>query len=164
MRTRKTALPALDSTRAGGTIAPLARGSRRDGAATRSVAKVTQLPLHMPGAVLPRAFAVGSEAAHDPASPPLDSARTARVAIVRPAGASTALQRHFGELREALQEGWEIVQPIFARPLWSAADDSATAFSFVLRGPSGTRLITVPEGRSVQRFIRDRHLSVDYVR
>jgi hypothetical protein len=71
---------------------------------------------------------------------------------------------HFGELRTALAEGWEIVQPIFARPLWSTADDSATAFNFVLHGPHGTRLITVPQGRLVERFIRDRRLSVDYAR
>jgi hypothetical protein len=78
--------------------------------------------------------------------------------------ASASMQRHFGELREALEEGWEIVQPIFARPLWSAPDDSATAFNFVLRSPRGTRLITVPQGRPVERFIRDRHLTVDYAR
>jgi hypothetical protein len=80
------------------------------------------------------------------------------------ASAATAVRRHFGELRDALSDGWEIVQPIFARPLWSAPDDSATAFNFVLHGPRGTRLITVPEGRTVARFIRDRQLRVDYAR
>lgn len=74
------------------------------------------------------------------------------------------VRQGFGDLRAALAEGWEIVQPIFARPLWSAPDDSATAFSFVLRGPHGTRLITVPQGRTVERFIRDRRLAVDYAR
>jgi hypothetical protein len=68
----------------------------------------------------------------------------------------------FRDLRVALEEGWEIVQPIFARPLWSVADNSATAFSFVLRRERATRLVTVPEGRTVQRFIRDHHLTVDY--
>lgn len=68
----------------------------------------------------------------------------------------------FRELRSALNEGWEIVQPIFARPLWSSTDDSATAFNFVLRRDSATRLVTVPEGRTVQRFIRDKKLLVDY--
>ncbi len=74
------------------------------------------------------------------------------------------MRRQFVELRAALADGWEIVQPIFARPLWSSADDRATAFNFVLRGPHGTKLITVPEGRTVERFIRDKQLSVDYVR
>ena len=42
------------------------------------------------------------------------------------------MRHHFGELRTALADGWEIVQPIFARPLWSVLDDSTTAFNFVL--------------------------------
>lgn len=74
------------------------------------------------------------------------------------------IARHLGELRAALADGWEIVQPIFARPLWSAPDDSATAFNFVLRRSQGTRLITVPGGRTVERFIRDRNLTVDHAR
>ena len=85
-------------------------------------------------------------------------------AVARSAAPPATIRRHFGELRDALADGWEIVQPIFARPLWSTADDSATAFNFVLRGPHGTRLITVPEGRTVERFIRDRQLRVDYAR
>jgi hypothetical protein len=75
-----------------------------------------------------------------------------------------SVRQCFGELRTALSEGWEIVQPIFARPLWSAADNSTTAFNFVLRREQATRLVTVPEGRTVQRFIRDRELTVDYRR
>ncbi len=70
----------------------------------------------------------------------------------------------FAELRGALEEGWEIVQPVFARPLWSVSDNSTTAFNFVLRRERATRLVTVPEGRSVQRFIRDHHLAVDHRR
>jgi hypothetical protein len=70
-------------------------------------------------------------------------------------------RKQFTELREALAAGWEIVQPVFARPLWSAADDSLTAFSFVLRRESATRLVTVPGGRLVERFITTRQLKVD---
>lgn len=76
----------------------------------------------------------------------------------------TGVRRRFGELRAALTDGWEIVEPIFARPLWSASDDSTTAFNFVLRREGVTRLLTVPEGRTVQRFVRDRQLVVDYRR
>lgn len=76
----------------------------------------------------------------------------------------TGVRRRFGELRAALTDGWEIVEPIFARPLWSASDDSATAFNFVLRREGVTRLLTVPEGRTVLRFVRDRQLVVDYRR
>ena len=75
-----------------------------------------------------------------------------------------SVRQHFTELRAALADGWEIVQPIFARPLWTVADDSATAFNFVLRRATATRLVTVPEGRTVERFIRDRQLTVDYRR
>lgn len=161
MRTRKTALPALDSSRAGGSVSPLGGGARRTG--TRPAGKVTQLSLRMPDGVLPRMTA-GNAPAAEPATPRLDGARLAKMAVVRSVAGAPAPRKHLGELREALRDGWEIVQPIFARPLWSAADDSATAFNFVLRGPTGTRLITVPEGRGVERFIRDRQLSVDYAR
>src|SRR5690348_856453 len=81
--------------------------------------------------------------------------------VTRP---QSGVRQRFTELRTALADGWEIVQPIFARPLWSVPDDSTTAFNFVLRRKTDTRLVTVPEGRTVERFIRDRHLTVDYRR
>ena len=70
--------------------------------------------------------------------------------------------RRFSELREALADGWEIVQPIFARPLWSAADDSRTAYNFVLRREQATRLLTVPGTLAVERFIAAHKLTVDH--
>ncbi len=70
--------------------------------------------------------------------------------------------RRFGDLRDALADGWEIVQPIFARPLWSAADDSQTAFNFVLRREQATRLLTIPGSRTVERFIATHSLQVDH--
>ena len=72
--------------------------------------------------------------------------------------------RRIGDLREALADGWEIVQPIFARPLWTAADDSQTAFNFVLRRDQATRLLTIPDSRTVERFIATHSLQVDYRR
>ena len=65
------------------------------------------------------------------------------------------------ELRAALAEGWEIVQPIFARPLWSSVNDSRTAFNFVLQRERRVRLITVPDDLAVERFIHEQHLKVD---
>ncbi|MGZ3666502.1 MAG: hypothetical protein ACXVDA_18700 [Ktedonobacterales bacterium] len=82
----------------------------------------------------------------------------------RGAKSGGSVRQKFGELRAALADGWEIVQPIFARPLWSVSDDSATAFNFVLRRERTTRLLTVPEGRTVERFIREQQLMVDYRR
>ena len=87
--------------------------------------------------------------------------------VKQPAPATSqrkGVRQRFTELRTALADGWEIVQPIFARPLWSAPDDSLTAFNFVLRRDDDTRLVTVPEGRTVARFIRDQRLAVDYRR
>lgn len=77
----------------------------------------------------------------------------------RPSGA-----RALSELREALAEGWEIVQPIFARPLWSATDDSRTAYNFVLRRDQATRLLTAPGTVAIERFIETHHLKVDHRR
>lgn len=94
-----------------------------------------------------------------PATPPNHPALHAAHAAPR-----LSVRARLGELREALADGFEIVQPIFARPLWSVSDDSTTAFNFVLRRELTTRLVTVPEGRTVQRFIRERQLLVDYRR
>lgn len=101
---------------------------------------------------------------HRPIRPRLTSLPSASGGPPLADQAASTVARHLSELRTALADGWEIVQPIFARPLWSAPDDSATAFNFVLRRSQGTRLITVPGGRTVERFIRDRHLTVDYAR
>lgn len=102
-----------------------------------------------------------ARARQKPAEPTPD-ATAATPATPKPAHKSGS--QRFGELREALADGWEIVQPIFARPLWKAADDSLTAFNFVLRREQSTRLLTVPSSRSVERFIETRQLQVDYRR
>ncbi len=68
---------------------------------------------------------------------------------------------YLGELRDALAEGWQIVQPIFARPLWSSLDDQQKAFHFVLQRERATRLMTIPDSNAVERFIRDRALLIN---
>lgn len=128
-----------------------------------------QLPLRFPPALVALPSALGASVEHRSPSPrrqrvtgsevssiPVHSVRQTRT-IAKP-----TVRARFGELREALAEGFEIIQPIFARPLWSVSDDSTTAFNFVLRRELTTRLVTVPEGRTVQRFIRERQLLVDY--
>lgn len=150
-------------------------------------AEVTQLVLHLPSTGSsarsardasggePRPPRRAAKGAPDPATAtPATRPRRARAAAPATSDTATApkgeppvpmsVRRQFIELRAALAEGWEIVQPIFARPLWSAADDRTTAFNFVLSGPHGTRLITVPEGRLVERFIREHQLTVNHVR
>lgn len=106
----------------------------------------------------------------EPTAAPLldaDAATTAPTIPAMPAAPKRPRKsgsKRFGDLRAALAEGWEIVQPIFARPLWSAADDSQTAFNFVLRRDQATRLLTVPGNRTVERFITAHDLKVDYRR
>lgn len=69
-------------------------------------------------------------------------------------------RHHLGELRAALDDGWQITQPVIARPLWSSVDDRETAFHFVLTRDRATRLVTVPESRTITKFIRDRSLTI----
>ncbi len=103
-------------------------------------------------------------------APPI-AAAPASTATAEPGSAATTAKRarrsssrRIGDLRDALADGWEIVQPIFARPLWSAADDSQTAYNFVLRRDKATRLLTIPDSRTVVRFIATHSLAVDYPR
>jgi hypothetical protein len=74
---------------------------------------------------------------------------------------STIASMRMAELRAALADGWEIVQPIFVRPLWSSVNDTSTAFNFVLRRERRVRLITVPQDHTVERFIHEQQLAVD---
>lgn len=71
----------------------------------------------------------------------------------------TALR--LAELYTALAEGWEIVEPVFARPLWSSITDSANAFHFVLRRDQRVQLITIPREHTIECFIAERHLAID---
>jgi hypothetical protein len=68
----------------------------------------------------------------------------------------------FSELCGALAEGWEIVPPIFVRPLWSARSSMDRAFHFVLHRGRHTRLVVVPRFNQVEQFVREHHLAVDY--
>ncbi|HEU5349485.1 MAG TPA: hypothetical protein VFU63_12815 [Ktedonobacterales bacterium] len=113
------------------------------------------------------ACAMAAPVLHLPVTRPSATKPTQPARPTKPAKASAprgGVRQRFTELRMALADGWEIVTPIFARPLWSVPDDSTIAFNFVLRRDSDTRLITVPAGRTVERFIRDRQLTVDYRR
>ncbi len=139
------------------------------GLASAIAAPATQLPLRFPPSLvaLPSALNASVEHTspsgrrhHETAAP--EAAMSVHPARQTHTTSRPTVRARFGELREALAEGFEIVQPIFARPLWSVSDDSTTAFNFVLRRELTTRLVTVPEGRTVQRFIRERQLLVDY--
>lgn len=153
---KKTAMACREDTPATGSTAPKAAKPVRAGRSTRALHAsapapvVTQMPLFYSATRATRTL--------DRAPVRAEPAPPAEKSVER----GTSVRQRFGELRGLLADGWEIVQPIFARPLWSTPDNSTTAFNFVLRRENATRLLTVPEGRTVQRFIRDRNLLVDY--
>jgi hypothetical protein len=78
--------------------------------------------------------------------------------------ARLGVRQRLGELRAAIADGFLIQEPIYARPLWSSPDNSRLAYSFVLQHEESIRLITVPDGRTVQQFIREHDLQIDYRR
>ncbi len=160
---------------------PCEQGNTRRNEEARTMARRTSTAhVHVPAPVIDLAEARRQRASRAPSSAAARSAvatcaitapmlrlpvtRSSATSATPPPKPRGGVRRHFGELRTALADGWEIVQPIFARPLWSVLDDSTTAFNFVLRRATDTRLVTVPEGRTVERFIRDRQLTVDYRR
>ncbi len=60
----------------------------------------------------------------------------------------------------ALNEGWYVEEPVYLRPRWM--EGSPRVYHFILRrSPLGSpRLVTIPEGPEVERFVRDRGLEV----
>jgi hypothetical protein len=78
-----------------------------------------------------------------------------------PARTQLGVRKKYGELRAAIAEGFEVQEPIYARPLWSSPDDSRIAYSFVLQREQVTRLITVPDSRTIQQFIRKHNFRID---
>ena len=77
--------------------------------------------------------------------------RSARAASVEP---------HYHLLLAALDMGWRIEEPVYLRPSWS--DKGQRVYYFILRqADSGEqKLLSVPEGRAVKRFVYDQVLSV----
>jgi len=78
-----------------------------------------------------------------------------------PTRTQLGVRKKYGELRAAIAEGFEVQEPIYARPLWSSPDDSRIAYSFVLQREQVTRLITVPDSRTIQQFIRKHNFRID---
>ncbi len=63
-------------------------------------------------------------------------------------------------LLAALDMGWRIEEPVYLRPRWG--DEGQRAYYFILRrADSGEqKLLSVPEGQEVKRFVHDQRLSV----
>ena len=63
-------------------------------------------------------------------------------------------------LRSALEAGWSIEEPVYLRPRWS--EDGPRVYHFILRleAEGDPRLLTVPEGPEVERFVLDEGLQL----
>ena len=106
----------------------------------------------------------------------LRSARAASAACARacppPSGAPSGVESddvwnrladvepRYRLLLAALDMGWRIEEPVYLRPRWG--DEGQRAYYFILRrADSGEqKLLSVPEGQEVKRFVHDQRLSV----
>jgi hypothetical protein len=72
----------------------------------------------------------------------------------------SAVDAQFRQVIAAIDLGWHVEEPVYLRPRWTG--DSRRVYHFILkRAPVSTpRLITVPEGPAVERFVRDEYLRV----
>jgi len=66
-------------------------------------------------------------------------------------------------LLAALDRGWQVQKPVYLRSRWS--DGGPRVYHFILNPMSPTagappRLISIPEGPEVERFVREAGLSV----
>ncbi len=75
---------------------------------------------------------------------------------------SRAARRHPAQaayltLQAALETGWHVEPPIYARPDWSLKHKDAVAFHFVLKNGVTrlTTLLSVPDGDEVRRLIAE---------
>ncbi len=75
---------------------------------------------------------------------------------------SRAARRHPAQaayltLQAAIETGWRVEPPIYARPDWSLKNKDALAFHFVLKNGATrlTTLLSVPDGDEVRRLITE---------
>jgi hypothetical protein len=62
-------------------------------------------------------------------------------------------------LLAALDQGWHIEDPVYLRPRWG--DSGGRVYHFILHRPFyAPRLVTVPEGPAVDRFVQTEALRV----
>ncbi|HBY93554.1 MAG: hypothetical protein M5U01_21130 [Ardenticatenaceae bacterium] len=67
----------------------------------------------------------------------------------------------FDRLQQYLTDGWAIDPPIFVRPIWHSLADAHDAYHFILKRGNDLQLVVIPASPEVERFISDRHLSLN---
>ncbi len=70
------------------------------------------------------------------------------------------LRQKLGHLLAALDDGWEISQPVYRRPRW--LDDKEVAYHFILKHErnANLRLITVSDDSTLREFLSERRVAV----
>jgi hypothetical protein len=68
------------------------------------------------------------------------------------------IEPQYRVLLAALDLGWRVEEPVYLRPRWS--DAGPRVYHFILRRSrlAPPRLVSVPEGSDVDRFVRDEGL------
>ncbi len=79
--------------------------------------------------------------------------------LAQPAHGETASPSYL-QLLAALDEGWEISQPVYRRPRW--LDDKESFYHFILKHGhnSSLRLLTVSDDMTVREFLAERRVAV----
>jgi hypothetical protein len=74
---------------------------------------------------------------------------------------STPREQRYLALLAALDVGWYIEEPVYLRSRWGA--DDPPMYHFILRcnAQETPRLISVPQGPEVERFLLDHHLQIE---
>jgi hypothetical protein len=67
---------------------------------------------------------------------------------------------YFG-LLAALDEGWQIQPPVYARFRWGAAHAGQEMYHFILSSRHATQLISVPDSQSLRTFLEDHRIAVN---
>lgn len=63
-------------------------------------------------------------------------------------------------LLRQLQLGWQVEAPVIERVVFTGPHGLASAFEFVLRNEHTCQVIAVPNCDEIQRFLRERTLTV----
>ena len=67
---------------------------------------------------------------------------------------------YFG-LLTALNAGWQVEPPVYARSRWGSAYAGQQMYHFVLRSRQGITLVSVADGPGVRAFLKEQRFAVN---
>ena len=65
------------------------------------------------------------------------------------------------ELLAALNAGWRIEPPVYARSRWGSAHAGQQMYHFVLKSSQGVTLVSVADGPGVRAFLKEQRFAVN---